>query len=142
MTDIASTQVPARKSRLWLWILLGVSVLGLLIVLLVGAILYGVEASLHSSDVYAVAINQAQNSPCVVRALGSPVVPKWFVSGNISVENDDGSADMEIPLHGPKGSGSVHVVATKSEGKWKIDALTVLDSVGQIQLLPDPSPCP
>jgi hypothetical protein len=49
---------------------------------------------------------------------------------------------MEIPLHGPKGSGSVHVVATKSEGKWKIDALTVLDSVGQIQLLPDPSPCP
>jgi hypothetical protein len=68
-------------------------------------------------------------------------VAKGFISGNLSTSSESGEADLEIPIHGPKAGGSVHVEAKKTMGLWAINSLTVEHSQGQIQLAPVASPC-
>lgn len=51
----------------------------------------------------------------------------YLVSGSVNVRGEDrGNADLSIPIKGPKGEGTVHVVATKSEGKWRFEELDVV----------------
>ena len=51
--------------------------------------------------------------------------PGIMPTGSINVENQRGEADLDIPISGPGGSGSIHVRATKEAGGWTIDVLTV-----------------
>ena len=48
---------------------------------------------------------------------------------------------MEIPIRGPKSEGSLHAVATKTDGTWSFTDLTVEYSEGQIHLQPVASSC-
>ncbi len=100
-----------------------------------------VEKSLRSSTAYAMAMDRAQASGCVAKTLGEPWAAKGSISGNLSTNNDGGDADLEIPIHGPKDSGSLHVEAKEISGTWTINSLRVEHGDGQIQLVPTPSPC-
>ena len=43
-----------------------------------------------------------------------------------------GNADLTIPISGPKGKGTLYVVATKSAGEWTYSKLVVkIDSTGE-----------
>jgi hypothetical protein len=62
----------------------------------------------------------------VTAALGSPVEPGLFTySGNISDAGPIGHAEVVFPISGPKGSGTVYLVADKSGGKWEFKVLEV-----------------
>ncbi|MNR61719.1 Cytochrome oxidase complex assembly protein 1 [compost metagenome] len=47
-----------------------------------------------------------------------------MVSGNISINNDTGNCDLQIPIKGSKGKGTLFVVAEK-RGKWKYSQMSV-----------------
>jgi hypothetical protein len=121
-------------SRTWLqkntkWIvliavLLGLSFLGLLI----AAIVMLAVATMRSSDVYKEALARAQSDPQVIAMVGSPVEPGLFTSGSISVENRSGEADLQIPIHGPKGEATIDVVARKRDGVWIYEKMRVGDT--------------
>ena len=49
----------------------------------------------------------------------------WFMAGQINVNGPSGSADISIPLHGPKGKGTLYAVASKSAGRWEYHTLEV-----------------
>lgn len=100
-----------------------------------------IERSFRSSTVFAMAIERAQTSPCVAKTFGKPIGAKGFVTGNLSTSTDSGEAELEIPIHGPKTSGNLHLVAKKVGGSWTINSLTAEHSGGQIQLAPVSSPC-
>ena len=85
----------------------------------------GVMASIKASDPYKEAVARAQESPAVQAALGTPIQVGVLVQGNLKVENDTGEADLTIPLSGPKGSGTLHVVGTKTAGKWTYTTMDV-----------------
>jgi hypothetical protein len=91
----------------------------------VGGILAIVFGSIRSTDVYQEALARARSSPAVVEALGEPVEDGLFMGGNISVTGPSGSADISIPLHGPKGKGTIYAVASKSAGRWEYQTLEV-----------------
>jgi TonB family protein len=79
--------------------------------------------------------------------LGTPIEAGWFVTGSIATSGSGSHADLSIPISGPKGSGTLHVVALKSpfsaeSGDWKItvleakvdgrsDVITLNDGSGQ-----------
>jgi len=88
----------------------------LMIVLLVG---------LGSSDACKLAFAKAQASPVVNQRLGSPVERGLLISGNIQVSGPSGSADIAIPVRGPKGKATVYAVAQKSGGIWKLETLEI-----------------
>jgi hypothetical protein len=113
----------------------------LLIALFVGAIVAAVFGAMKSSDPYRFAMQTASHDRRVTAKLGSPVHAAWLISGNISVNNDSGRADLSIPVQGPIHKGSIHVVATKSEGEWTYQQLTLKaeDSSERVDLLKPPS---
>ena len=95
----------------------------------VGFLLYG---ALRSSDVFTQALEMARSHPEVIEALGDPVEPGWSFHGSIDVDGSSGEADYSIPIKGPRGDATLHVVASKRAGRWEFEALIVeLESDGR-----------
>ena len=61
-----------------------------------------------------------------------------FLSGKTNVNGASGEADLAIPVSGPKGKGTLYVVAAKSAGRWSYTTLVVevAKTGGRIDLLP------
>jgi len=104
-----------------------------------GGIFFFVFSIIKYSDVYVESLTRAQSSPAVVKSLGEPIKEGFLVFGSIHVNGPSGEADLAIPISGPKGSGTINAVATKSAGKWHFQVLEVdiKGSEGRIDLLDD-----
>ncbi len=91
----------------------------------VALIVMVVFGAMKSSDVYKTAVARAKSNPAVIEALGSPVQEGMFLSGKTNVDGASGEADLSIPVSGPKGSGTIYVVASKAAGQWNYTTLQV-----------------
>jgi Cytochrome oxidase complex assembly protein 1 len=92
----------------------------------------------HSAAV-AEAVSRAGATVQVQEALGTPIERDWFTTGNIEISNGDSSADVRIPIKGPKGRATIHAVGYKRQGeKWVFTVLevTIAGSQESINLLP------
>ena len=104
-----------------------------------GGIFLFVFSVIKNSDVYVKSLTKAQASPAVIQTLGEPIEERFLVFGNIHVNGPSGEADLAIPISGPKGSGTIYAVATKSAGIWHFEVLQVRikGSEERIDLLDD-----
>ncbi|HEX8502126.1 MAG TPA: cytochrome c oxidase assembly factor Coa1 family protein [Pyrinomonadaceae bacterium] len=132
---------PQRKGclgRNWKW-MLPVGCLGLILggVLLFGGIVYVAMSAIKSSDVYRGALGVAQAHPAAVERLGQPVKDGWFVQGNINYSGGGGNANFEIPVSGPKKSGTLRVSAVNSDGAWMYEKLDLAVEGGETVSLLD-----
>ena len=117
---------PSWWSRNWMWFVpTGCLSIALLGAAFFCAILMVVFGALKSTDVYKTALKEAQANSAVTEALGTPIKDGMFLSGNTNVNGPSGQADIAIPISGPKGSGTIYAVATKSAGKWTYTKLEV-----------------
>ena len=92
--------------------------------LFIAGIFFGVTSIMKDSDAYKGAMTAVQHNKIVIEKLGNPIESDGMVSGSINVNNDTGNCDIQIPIKGPKGTGTLFVVATK-RGKWKYEELAV-----------------
>lgn len=117
---------PNWLSRNWKWL---VPVATLSLILFVAAFVTGilliVETSFQHSDCYVQALARARADSQVVDKIGQPIVAGWLSSGNINISGPSGHADIAIPISGPKGKGTLYLVAKKSAGQWNFDRLEV-----------------
>jgi hypothetical protein len=102
-----------------------VPLLILLVVVGIGGFVVLIQVLLKSSDAYTGALARAESSPPVMAALGTPIKDGFFFSGNVSEVNSSGSANLAIPIHGPKGAATVYVAATRSSGAWHFNKMIV-----------------
>ena len=107
--------------------------------LFVLAIFVSSNAIMRSTGAYQIAMRQIQDSPCATSSLGTPIESGWMMSGTTSESKKSGSAEVTIPIHGPKGKGNLNVEAKKSDGKWSITSMTLDTDSGQKQLVPQPA---
>lgn len=116
---MAESQRPA-----WVkWIVLGcvgLIVVGLSVAAGVVALVMG---SLKQSDAYKEALDKVRADAAAVEALGEPIEPGFFLSGTVNVSGPSGDANLSIPLHGPRGKGTLYLEATKQAGRWKYSLL-------------------
>jgi hypothetical protein len=62
----------------------------------------------------------------VASSVGSPVtLVRGSIDGNLRVEDDNGDAELDFRIVGPKGAAHVDVDATYDRGRWSIDTLDV-----------------
>lgn len=120
-------------SRNWKWFLPTSCCLGTLLCIIAAVALFGVgifsiisgvSAILKSSEPYQTAVARAKADEKVVAALGTPI-SEGFPTGKVNTNNDSGDADIHVPLTGPKGKGTLHVVGTKSAGTWTYSTMSV-----------------
>ena len=91
-------------------------------IVLVFLIVFG---AIRSSEVHHQALARAQEDAAVAQALGSPIQTGFWVGGNISVSGPSGTADLAIPLSGPKGQGTLYAEAKKAAGSWEFSTLVL-----------------
>lgn len=101
---------------------LGIIVVGIAAVFMIGA---GVFGLLKNSEPYTESLNRAQNSPAVTAALGTPIKPGFFVTGNVSFENSNGEATISYSISGPSGKGTVTVDGDKQGDVWSYSEMSV-----------------
>jgi len=117
--DLPSTALPVKQSFLskkgkWaVGILIGVLLL----------LFVGISDVIGNSEVCRLAVQQAQSSSAVAERLGQPIKRGFMISGSIETSGPSGRADLEIPLSGPRGKGTLYAVAVRSVGIWKFEAL-------------------
>jgi hypothetical protein len=146
-TTPGSTQPPRKGwwGRNWKWFVptgcLSLVVLAAVFGILIVSIVFG---AMKSSDAYKSALAKAKADPRVVSALGSHITDGFFVGGQTNVSGSSGHSDMNVPISGPKGKGTIYFVASKFAGKWTFEKLMVeVAGTGQrIDLIEDPATTP
>jgi hypothetical protein len=105
---------------------------------LIVSIVFG---AMKSSDAYKAALARAKADPRVMSALGSPITDGFLVGGSTNVSGTSGHADINVPISGPKGKGTIYFVASKFAGKWTFSKLMVevADTGQQIDLIEEPA---
>jgi hypothetical protein len=128
-------------SRNWKWV---VPVGCLLPLLIMGGCVVGIGfavfTAIRNTEVYTESLSRARANPEVRARLGEPIEPRWWITGNINAANDQGAANISIPIRGPKESASIHVVATKNGGRWEYQTMNVRIGSDTISLLTPISP--
>jgi hypothetical protein len=89
----------------------------------IALIFFAVFGMLKSSEPAKEALARAISSPQLQAELGTPIEEGFIVSGNFSTTNSSGSANLQIPISGPKGKASIQVEATKKAGVWEYSKL-------------------
>jgi len=131
------TQAESKNwfKRNWLWAVptgcLTLVVLCAAGIALLVAVVFG---AMKSSDAYKEALVKVQASRAVADALGTPIEPGYVIGGSVKVDGATGTADLSIPLSGPKARGTLTVKATKAAGQW-VYSIMALDVEGSKQHL-------
>jgi TonB family protein len=90
--------------------------------LIVGAFIVGifvvVMSAVKSSEVYQYALEKAKADPTVIEELGEPIKDGWLVQGSVETSGGMGSAKFQIPINGPKKSGTIYAVASKDAAAY------------------------
>lgn len=128
-----------RNRKWFIPTIIGVAALGL--VVFIFGILFLVDSMFRSSYPYKVAVERAQASAEVADRIGHPLKFGWFMSGNINYNGPQGRAAFNIPVSGPKGSGTIVVIAKMRAHHWTFETLEV-DVEGQDQPIPLLQPQP
>lgn len=129
--QVAAAAPPPPKKKGWFrrnlaWF---IPVLVLIVLGSCGGCIFGIFSMamgmIKGSDVYQDALAQAKANVTVQAELGTPITDGWMPTGNISTSNSSGKADMSIPIKGPKGEGTIELVAIRTAGKWTYSTLQV-----------------
>ena len=132
-------------SRNWKWFVpTGCATVVLVFALGIVALVGFVFGMIKHTGAYAEAVARAKADPAVIEALGTPIEEGFMVSGQISETGPSGTADMSIPLRGPRGAGTLYVEAKKSAGRWEYQRLVfeVGGTRRRIDLLGAAAPAP
>lgn len=105
------------------------ALIAVVVVALIGAIGFGLWYGFRHSDVYVTSWETVRNDPRVIAITGTPM-ESGMPSGNIEVNNGEGSAEIRYDVSGPKGRGGVEADGTKADGAWRIDRLVFRPDMG------------
>jgi hypothetical protein len=111
--------------RNWKWFVpTGCLSLIVLFGLFIAGIFFGVTSMMEESEAYKNAMNQVRHNEVVIQKLGKPIEMDGLTSGSIQINGNSENCDLEIPIKGPKGTGTLFVIAQK-RGTWEYREMAV-----------------
>ena len=97
----------------------------------------GLEYLYHNFSLTQQATGILQASRGGKDALGEPIRPGWFITGNTRIGRDDGVANLSIPVKGSRASGKLEVKGIKKDGSWNIvDLYLIMDGDKAVVQIP------
>jgi hypothetical protein len=97
----------------------------LLSVAFCAVVLAGLQVFIHTFSLTRMALNDLSHSPQGAQVLGQPIRTGWFITFRIR-GGDSWTADLSIPVSGPKNSADLTVQAEKVNQVWKMAKLSLL----------------
>jgi hypothetical protein len=133
---------PAQKSgwwsRNWKWFIPTLFfVIFVLPLTMCGGIVYFVMSTLKNSDVARESLARAQSNSVLMEKLGAPIQMGAWIGGSVNENTTTGGrANLVIPISGPKGKGTLFVVARKTSNEWQYVVMHVMvQGGGTVNLL-------
>ncbi|MFP4844760.1 cytochrome c oxidase assembly factor Coa1 family protein [Winogradskyella sp. PE311] len=113
-------------ARNWGWVLGGgcLSII-LIVVLAVGGIIYKVADAVAESEPYTYALAKTMENEKVIDFLGEPIETNGIGNTSFNYKNGTSTAELTIPIKGPKDEGSIIVNAEKINDEWAYNLLYV-----------------
>ncbi|MDA7716998.1 cytochrome c oxidase assembly factor 1 family protein [bacterium] len=102
-----------------------------------GSLIFGVSELISESVPYQDAIKKVNEDEYVINILGEPIETDGMMNGSLSYKNNQGSADISIPIKGPNGEAELYLVGTKENDQWTYTEMYVIieETDEQIDLL-------
>ena len=121
MTD--QNELIEQKSwwnRNWKWVVPvgGCLTLIILFIAFLATVIFGATKMMSGSEPYQDSLTKAQQNEQVIELLGEPIETVGIMQGSISFSNNDGDADIRIPIKGPNGEGIIYVLAENRNDVW------------------------
>lgn len=122
-------EVQRQKSwfgRNWGWVLGGgcLSII-VVVVLAIGGIIYKVSDAVKGSEPYTHAYAKTIENEKVIEFLGVPIETNGMGSTSYKYGNGSTTAELTIPIKGPKDEGNIIVSAEKINDEWTYNSLYV-----------------
>ncbi|OAB80026.1 cytochrome c oxidase assembly factor Coa1 family protein [Cochleicola gelatinilyticus] len=119
-----------RKSwfnRNWKWVVPTGGCLALIIfaIVFVGSIFFGVTSLLSDSQANIDAMERVRSNELVINRIGEPIESNGSNGGSINYENGYSSANITIPIKGPKGEAVIRVEGGGIEKTWTYEKMEV-----------------
>jgi Cytochrome oxidase complex assembly protein 1 len=76
------------------------------------------------------ATETAQISGLIDQEIGTPISPGMLVHGHIVEGTNGGNADLEIPVRGSHGSGTLFAWEQRDRGPWRVCSLSFRSNRG------------
>ncbi len=113
--------------RNWKWAVpsLGCLTIIIVIIALAATMVTKVTGLFKDSVPYTVGMETLLKNELVVEKLGEPIEPNGMFKGNIHYSNDEGSADIQVPVKGPKGEATLLVIAEMKDDVWTYQTMEV-----------------
>ncbi len=113
-------------ARNWGWVLGGGCLsLIIVVVLAVGGLIYKVSDAVTESEPYTHALAKTIENEKVISFLGEPIETNGIGNTSYSYKNGSSTAQLTIPIKGPKDEGSIIVNAEKINDEWAYNLLYV-----------------
>jgi ribosomal protein L7/L12 len=134
-TATSTTYRPARQSTSTLGCLFGCLPTLFFIGLCAGFIMLSSHVMFRAFGPLEQALAIINSDPAVVQALGKPITPGIFVTGEMSSGGSSSSADLSVPIYGPKRSGELNVSGSWRRGVWDLNIWVLYDADGEEQTI-------
>ena len=118
---------PSWWKRNWKWVVPvgGCLSIVLLFIFFVGSVFFGVTSMFEKSEPYTYALEKINQDQELIELLGSPIEKDGMPQGDLRWHNNQKTADMKIPIAGPKNSGMLYIVAHGEGEEWIYDEIRV-----------------
>jgi hypothetical protein len=118
-TPVAIQRQAVTAFRVIRWV--GCLGTGLVIVLCALLIVGMSNLMFRTSPSFDLAMQMAQSNLKVAAVFGMPIQPGLFITGSISTNGSRSEVNYDIPISGPRRSGTLHVQGNSTEDGWTLD---------------------
>lgn len=124
--DASMEAAPSQRGRLSRHrVLIIVGVLSAVVVAMCVCFVMFIFGTLRNCELTRQAVGRVAGNATVQGELGAPLRTGWLVSGSLVLNANGGKADLNIPVAGPRGRGTIHAVADKLDGRWSFHTLQI-----------------
>lgn len=130
---------PSWWKRNWKWVVPvgGCFTLILIFIAFFASIFFGVSKILSDSQPYEYAFELINKDEQMIKLLGSPIEKDGMIQGNYSNDNGNKTANMTIPISGPKANGTLYIIANGQGEEWDYEEIRVEIKDENVDLLPN-----
>jgi len=113
--------------RNWKWALPtgGCLIVIILLVIFAGSVFFGITSMMTDSQAYQDSMEAAQQNEALIELIGEPIESNGMNGGSLNYSNGIKSAELNIPIKGPKGEATIFVVGEGIDDEWTYQSMEV-----------------
>ena len=113
------------RNRKWAIPSMGCLTLIIVTIIFASTMVTNLTGFFKDSVPYEVGMENLIKNKLVIEALGEPIEANGMFQGNIRYNDEEGNADLKVPVKGPKGEATLLIIAVMNDDVWTYKTMEV-----------------